>query len=369
MTLVTLHLFLRALVVAVGIMANTIGVNAQLQLSWKKMASLPGNKGRAGMFAGVINETIICMGGTDFPDKKPWEGGRKKWSDDIYMLENGSAWITLKTKMREPLAYGVSVSYKDKLIVAGGCNEYGLTAAVTGYQWDGRQMEVSSYPGLPRPLAFMTGTLINSLIIVAGGSFSLNGPAERICYVLDLENLAGGWSEIGTWPGPERMYAQCASYDGRFFLFGGETTELNLEKIPSRRILSDAYCLNISGYGGKYKVVWETRKPMPVGICSGPNPLPVFNGAGILFWGGVDAVGALNTEPLSYKGNNDNVLLYSPGFDKWSYLGKKTDIPARADLTAVYWKGSWVFISGEIKPGVRTGTVYAINRIIQEKNN
>lgn len=363
-----MNIALRVLFLLVCAVCEAADLSAQIRLSFKEMASLPTSSGWAGMFAGSSHGAIFCMGGTNFPDSPPWEGGRKKWYGDIYMFKNDNAWIKLNAKMPVPLAYGVSISYKDRIITVGGCNEDGLSAEVTGYYWDGRNIQVSRYPSLHRPMAYMTGALVNSLIVIAGGSFSLTGDAIKKCFVLDIENTQNGWIEIGAWPGTERMFSQCASYNGNFFLFGGETTELNSKGIASRRILQDAYKLSISRSGIGYDALWKKLSPMPIGLCSGPGPLPVMENGEMIFWGGVDALAAMHTNPLVYPGNNDNIIMYSSDLDKWTYVQKKDDIPARADLPAVYWRKQWVFISGEIKPGVRTNTVFAMRENIQHSN-
>jgi hypothetical protein len=35
----------------------------------------------------VSNGALIVAGGANFPDKAVWEGGRKHWYDNIFVLE------------------------------------------------------------------------------------------------------------------------------------------------------------------------------------------------------------------------------------------------------------------------------------------
>ncbi|HEV2479040.1 MAG TPA: hypothetical protein VGS79_05230, partial [Puia sp.] len=59
---------------------------------WSVIARLPLPPGRstqpgvAGPFAGVSGDALIVAGGSNFPDKKPWEGGRKAYVDEVYVL-------------------------------------------------------------------------------------------------------------------------------------------------------------------------------------------------------------------------------------------------------------------------------------------
>ncbi|HSF44549.1 MAG TPA: hypothetical protein VLA58_01020, partial [Chitinophagaceae bacterium] len=49
---------------------------AQTEPTFKEFPGLPDTEGMAGMFAGQSNGRLFCMGGANFPDKKPWEGGK-----------------------------------------------------------------------------------------------------------------------------------------------------------------------------------------------------------------------------------------------------------------------------------------------------
>src|SRR5690606_36047887 len=101
-------------------MLNGVKTMAQPGVEWSELPALPGGMGWAGMYAGVSNNTLICMGGANFPDKFPWEAGVKKWYSDIYILRDGKEWMKSGQKLPVPAGYGVTVSYQNKMIVAGG---------------------------------------------------------------------------------------------------------------------------------------------------------------------------------------------------------------------------------------------------------
>ena len=53
--------------------------------------------GLAGAFSGLSNDVLIIAGGANFPDNPPWEGGKKVWNDQIYVLSkqgNSYGWLT-----------------------------------------------------------------------------------------------------------------------------------------------------------------------------------------------------------------------------------------------------------------------------------
>src|SRR6476620_4440358 len=98
-------------------------MNAQSVPAFKEFPGLPDTEGMAGMFAGQSNGKLFCMGGANFPNKKPWEGGKKTWYDDIYMLTDKNTWVKLDQKLPARLAYGIAVEYKDEIILVGGNDE------------------------------------------------------------------------------------------------------------------------------------------------------------------------------------------------------------------------------------------------------
>src|SRR5947207_2584315 len=66
---------------------------AAAELEWSPLPPLPPAAGQvkqpgvASPFVGVQGNALIVAGGANFPDKMPWEGGAKKWQDDIWILE------------------------------------------------------------------------------------------------------------------------------------------------------------------------------------------------------------------------------------------------------------------------------------------
>lgn len=343
-----------------NIMLVTINSEAQVIPVFSELAPLPDTEGYAGMFAGVSKGRLFCLGGANFPDKRPWEGGKKKWYDVIYMLQEGKEWVKLAEKLPSALGYGVTVSYKNQFILLGGNNETGYSDKVFGYEWVDGRLKMIHYPQLPVPLANMAGALVGQLIILAGGNSAATGKAGKQCYVLDLEAADSGWSVLPSWPGRERMLPMCTAYGGIFYLFGGETTGVNSLNQNYRLILDDAYSFKPEKVDGKWTGTWTTLNPMPKGLSACGSPLPVLKNGNMVFWGGVDALTALHTDPLSHPGISADVQLYDLKHDIWKYAGKKLEIAAPVTLPAVNWNGHWLYVSGEIKPGIRTNKIYEL---------
>ena len=334
--------------------------NVLSQPVWKNLPALPDSKGWAGMYAGVSNGLLFCMGGANFPGKLPWEGGKKKWYDHIYLLNERRNWIQLKERLPAALGYGVSVSDGNEIILIGGSNETGHSNQVFSYTWTGCDLQLKNYPQLPVPLANMAGALVGRVIVIAGGSERPDGPALRQCYALDLEKVNDGWFSLDPWPGPGRNFPVCAQDHGRFYLFSGETSGTSAANKNFPLILQDAFRLTLTQQGGKWIAEWQPLSPMPRGIAAGGSPLPVLDNGKIMFWGGVDAVTRLQKDPVAFTGISGDVLLYDLQTDTWEYGGVEKSIAARVTLPVVFWNGHWIFIGGETRPGVRTNAVSAL---------
>ena len=89
-------------------------------INWSAVTQLPvapGQKeqlGLAGVGGGVHNNVLLIAGGANFPEGMPWEGGIKRYWEDIYVLlkdENGNyKWHGEIFSLPEPFAYGASVA-------------------------------------------------------------------------------------------------------------------------------------------------------------------------------------------------------------------------------------------------------------------
>lgn len=330
-----------------------------LPLSIGTFPPLPDHLGFGGMFAGQSQGKVWCMGGTNFPGKKPWEGGKKAWSDRIFAFD-GHSWSEARQKLPAPVAYGVSVSWQDRLILVGGNNEHGHSRQVLVCSFRDAEIGFENYPSLPFPLSLMCGTVLGDLILLTGGISSDQEGPRAVCLGLDLQHPDKGWFELPACPGPERMLAVCTACQGRYYLFGGETTLLNKHGHKSRHILQDAWCFRPERVNGTWTGTWEGLAPMPRGVSAGPSPLPVIEGLGFVFWGGVDALTALHKSPESHPGMCRQAVAYQPGQDAWQYLQHTDTIPAGVTLPVVGWQGRWLYLGGETKPGLRTNAVYSL---------
>jgi len=260
------------------------------------------------------------------------------------------------------LAYGVSVSLNNKMYLIGGNTDNVYTNKAFTLQWNGSRLLREDFPSLPIPLANMAGAVISNLIILAGGSSDVAGAPLKKCFAIDLDAVAKGWFELPAWPGSERSYPVCAVTENQFYLFSGERVGVNHNNEKFRYILQDAYCFTPKKHKGKWTGSWKAIAPLPKGAAAAGSPLPVLKDGSILISGGVDAVTALHTHQASHPGINKHIQVYNPGDDSWEVMINTDTMPARVTLPIVYWNKQWVFISGEIKPGIRTNSIVLIKQ-------
>lgn len=346
------HLFYLALLIPIHLMSQSHPI------TWSEFSPLPDPLGFAGMYAGVSNGALIALGGANFPEKYPWEGGKKKWHDRIFIMKPGGPWHTSDQKMPEPAAYGVSVSYGGSVILAGGCTETAHLSSVSAYQWAQGSLTRSALPHLPTPLAYMTGAVLGDALVILGGTESPTGTPTKTALLLDLSNPGSGWQTIEPWPGPERMLPASGVWNDRLILMGGENSAVNAAGEKYRHILQDGYALTLAKEGNEWKALWKTLGAIPRGV-SAAGTIPAFKDR-MIIWGGVDAVTAQYRTASTHPGITKSLLYYYPASDTWEYSGENNNFPSRVTLPVVSYQDSWLYVSGEIKPGIRTPSIIQI---------
>ena len=315
---------------------------------WKQLPSLPDPPGVAGSFAGVSGISLIVAGGANFPDKMPWEGGKKVWHDRVWVLDKPDGTWREGSKLPRPLGYGVSVSAPDGVVCVGGSDadrHYADTFLLSA-------AESKPLAPLPIPLANMAGALVGDDVYIAGGAES---PGEQAAtnraFVLSLKDNA--WREIEPLPGKARILAVGAANAGKFYVFGGVALVPGPEGKVVREYLRDAWKYE-PGKG------WSVLPDMPKAVAAAPSPAPVVDGW-IWILGGDDGSRA-GFQPVEkhpdFVGESLSFAASEPGALSWQSRGLVK--APRATVPAVKWSGLVVFPSGEVRPGVRSPEVWSV---------
>jgi len=335
---------------------------------WKELPSLPDSFGFAGCFAGISNNALLVAGGANFPEGgAPWTGSKKVWSDKIFVLDKPGGKWKVAGKLPQPLGYGVSVSWNNRLICIGGSNTAGHYASVFSISYKGKEINFEKLPDLPQPLANSCGALLGDVIYIAGGLLKPESTSTaKVFWSLNLLEDANNttWKQLETWPGPPRMLAVAGVQNGAFFLFSGADLHANKEEQPQREYLKDAY--QFTPNKG-----WKKLANLPHAVVAAPGPA-YSTGNSLIIFGGDDGKLAPQASVLKeqHPGFSDEILSYNTITNQWSSYGKiKTDkkpdaatnpngsMWAPVTTPIVVWDENLVFPGGEVRPAIRTPKV------------
>lgn len=325
---------------------------------WSKLPSLPDKEGFASMFAGVSGGALLAAGGANFPDKKPWEGGKKIWYDTVFVLEKPDGQWMVAGKLPRPLGYGVSVTHDGGVVCVGGSDAerhraecFVLTVGRAGPAVNRLEpfIQTKPLPPLPHAIANMSGALLGDTLYVAGGIEKPDSTsALKIFYALDLAAKQPAWRELEPWPGPARMLAVAAAQDGSVFLVSGVDLSTGPDGKPVRTYMKDGYRYT-PGKG------WKRIADLPRFAVAAPSPAPTLGTTQLLVMSGDDAT-QLSVAPTEHKGFPKSVLAYDTRADRWTEAAP-TPAP-RVTAPTAQWNGAWLVVSGEQKPGVRSPEVW-----------
>ena len=322
-------------------------------LQWSQLPSLPDKEGFAAMHAGVSGGALVVAGGANFPEKRPWEGGTKVWYDDIWVLEKPEGEWRKAGKLPKSLGYGVSATWQDEVICAGGSNAEGHHTDVFALRYDPAKREIHTrkLPSLPKPCANFCGALVGSTLYVAGGISKADATkALHTLWSLDLAKPGATWETHTPWPGPERMLATAGSQGGAFYIFSGAGLHAGADGKPERDWLKDAYRYT-PGKG------WEKLADLPQVTVAACTPAPSLK-SGLLVICGDDGSKVGFKPETKHPGFPHAVLTYDVASGAWQRLQEGPF--SRATVPTVEWEGRFVIPSGEARPGYRTPEVWAV---------
>jgi SSS family solute:Na+ symporter len=350
------------------VLAKTLSWSSPLE--WRELSGLPDPQGFAGVYSGFVDGTLVIAGGANFPAGRPWDGAEKIWSDKVYVLEGDveeGTFDLIDFKLPRPLAYGLSIPWKDKLICVGGSDAQQHYADVFMIGRDDGSWTTESLAALPTPLSNHFGALLDSTLYVAGGTVSPTA-SETLGNVwgLDLRNPQASWVEIESWPGRPRMLAVAGVQDDSFFVMSGTDLVSRNGEPAVREYLTDAF--RYSPLTG-----WKEIASLPRAAVAAPGPALAIGQAHLMIVGGDDGANATKNDILrdSHPGFPDDILAYHTITDTWTAMGSfPKDLgpdpegrPNDGDwppvTTPVVIAGdTFIIPSGEVRPGVRTPKVW-----------
>lgn len=370
------------------LMSLTVSVIAQknhsVSMQWKTAAPLPADSGKqlatgfAGPVTGIHHNVFFIGGGANFPDGMPWNGGKKKYYNNIYPYQiSNNTLVPLKKSYTLPftIAYAACCTTPNGILYAGGENENGITNKVWLVQWDSaaENLSCSSLPDLPLALSNAAATCIGNKVYVAGGESSADVSAAF--FSLDIENTTTGWKELALLPKPVSHTVLAAVMDqnaNKIFLAGGR--KKNDSGVSD--LYNDLFVYDITTN------TWHAKSALPYPLCAGTGLFA--DNENLLMFGGEKGTVfhvvelllvaiSKETDPVkkqtliqkknklqsTHPGFSKELLQYNIIADKWKRVGI---IPFAVPVTttAVKNKNIVYLPSGEIKAGVRSPDILSV---------
>lgn len=366
------------LIVSIPILAQK-----KVIIDWSVCAELPSeipntkHRGLAGAHIGIIKNTLIILGGANFPDKMPWDGGVKKYHSTIYILglsgKKPCQWINTKINFPVSLAYGATVLYKNKLICIGGENENGPTDKIWQVSLNplGDTVLIKELSRLPTPLTNLTANIVGHTLFIAGGESKTE--VSNKLYSLDLKHIDKGFKNLSSVPvalSHAVFLSNSAKSGADLFLIGGR--KKNQHGIST--LYSSVFKYNVKSN------TWTALADLPYalsalnGVTLSNNQIIILAGdAGETFSKTEEYLLAISAEKEVAKkqeliNQKNHLQINHPGFSKgilqydvqnnvWSEVGT-FPYEAAVTTTALLWHKSILIPSGEIKAGIRTPKIF-----------
>ncbi len=323
-------------------------------LKWRALSPLPDREGFAGMMGGAYNDKLLVAGGANFTDKRPWEGGVKRWYDAVWMLDAPDGSWRRVGNLPRASAYGLAVSTPNGVICAGGGDATSNFADVFRMSYDEGRFQVESLPPLPQPCSFASGALVGNTFYISGG---IDRPDATSClrtlWSLDTRQPSQGWKVLEPCPGAERMLAVAAASDDTFYLFSGTRLSAGADGKPVREYLHDAWCYRPS-YG------WQRLPDLPRPAVAAPSPAPRLADGTLVIASGDDGSRVGFKPETEHPGFPRDVLMFDPRSSLWTNAGPSPF--SRATAPVIAWRDWFVIASGEERPGYRSPANWALQR-------
>ena len=327
-------------------------------LAWKRLADLPEPVGLKGLYGGVSHGRLLLAGGSNFPVPAP-AGGAKTYHATIFSraldASDDTGWTIESTRLPRPLAEGGSAVTPAGIVLVGGRNAQGLSAATRLMRWDdtSRRVRLENLPDLPAPRASCAVVWSDGCIYVAGGEGLTETDPDFLR--MDLRRWqqapdSATWERLPDCPGPRRFGATLMRVelaDGtQLILAGGR-------RLTSAPVAESDYRRDAWRYDpaqGDWQRRADLPRPMLLGNAVALGP------ASFLIGGGSDGHDLTRMAELGERCRlPDDIVRYDADPDRWTIIGK---LPVGVAAAASVLAGDqWIVAGGEYSPGLRTATV------------
>lgn len=389
---------LRTILSVLILLSTMLELCAQVQVVGKTpQADTCYAKGVSGHAATMLKNgeqnTLLMLGGCNFPDVAAVDGGVKRYYSEVYSttyVEGKSidSWRRIG-QMPKPFAYAAYQKYNNTLIVAGGKSTeedlstvYRLSLTAQG------ELLLDTLPALPAPRSGMASALVGSRLYLIGGAVA--GRLSNSMISLNLERPEEGWRDERPYYGAARLKLLAAP-------LRDETGEMSIYCFAAyshvgtdEAIAEDFVLMHYKPQSGEWhQSKLEHHREFYNGYTFGGgciyassanNELILFGGVRSSRFmpailreqhlriakreGNQEYVGRLQQEAREYLSQSPEWYEFCPTL----YFVRPTTIGgvslessphlAKADAALVEIKPEhWMILGGEIKPGVRTADI------------
>ena len=188
---------------------------------------LENGRGVAAAFIVTSSDAVIIAGGSDFPDAFPWEGGKKFYSDGIWLIKKSASGYECvpvdDARHPRPLAGGVSASLNGSLYCFGGSDGVTPSADVLRLTVSGKSVKVETVASLPEGFTPAAAAPYSGKIYVHGAA-----GLENALYAYNPSNNT--WTSLAACPSRVISEGACfiQKHNGRenaIYLIGGRGTD------------------------------------------------------------------------------------------------------------------------------------------------
>ena len=356
---------------AVILICNAITIASQDAnvFSWQRIPAIPDAEGFAGAVVGVHNNALIVAGGSNFPEAKPWDGGKKVFYNSIFVLTKSGdkqyKWNNAGA-LKNNIAYSASVSTEWGVVSIGGGDGQNCFSDVVLLTYANGKVEQKQLPALPHTSWFGSAAIADGIIYYAGGQNTPDDNSTSEFFAFDLKSFMTGlkvdWQPLPSLPGQSRvlavMDAQTDGFGKNIYVISGR----NMKKADDGNLmptfLKDSWRFDLR------TKIWSQIADAPVSVCAAPS---IASGqSSIIVFGGDD--GSLSGQTLKeqHPGFSKDILTYNTITNVWFKTGT---LPfSQVTTSAVIFDGAMVIPCGEIKPGTRTPVVSSCKLIAAKRS-